>query len=52
MLNFKNPIQKIDFDNSYIERQSFNLPEKRAGNNSICEPSHNISSLTDILGTP
>ena len=52
MLNFKNPIQKIDFDNSYIERQSFNLPEKRAGNNNICEPSHNISSLTDILGNP
>ena len=48
LVNFQNPIQKIDFDIYYIKRQSLNLPEKLAGNHNLCEPSENISSLTDI----
>ena len=47
LVNFQNPIQKIDFDIYYIKRQSLNLPEKLAGNHNLS--SENISSLTDIL---
>ena len=52
LLNFQVPIQKTDFDTYYIKRQYFNLPEKLPGDDDICEPSHNIRSITDILLTP
>ena len=47
--NFQDPIEKSDFNNYYVGTQSLCLAEKLSGNHNICEPSQNISSLTNVL---